>query len=121
MNAEEIVNMKRHEFKNWLLESDLPQHLYKVEVLHWEALSEERYNEFFEKFPGREEFFYPSYSRIYRSLSGAKERAALLESCGASVAIYHVKPDWQVYESKSDRLARLERENAELKAQLGVA
>ncbi|MCT1367207.1 hypothetical protein [Kocuria sp. HSID16901] len=102
------------------LVSDLPDRLYKVEVIGGGPVPERTLANFAARYPEQKEFFYPSARRVYRSVSAARARADLLRDCGCDVTVYECTPDWAVCETKQERIARLEAENAELRASLGL-
>ena len=95
--------------------SDLPDCLYKVEVVGGGPVPEHMVEAFAARYPGQHEFFYPTVRRIYRSASGARARADLLRDCGCDVIVYECTPDWQVSETRQERINRLEAENARLR------
>lgn len=95
--------------------SDLPSRLFKVEVLATGPVPEYAREVFARKYPGREDFFYPSSARLYRSVSAARARADLLRDCGCVVAVYECRPEWTVSETQREKINRLEEENARLR------
>lgn len=103
---------------------ELPKKLYAVRILRYGPVPDSALEDFAERFPdahaeGR--FFYPSVDRVYRSKSGAEKRADLLAFNGVECEVVETSTDWHLHETQKQKLARLERENAELKARLGVA
>lgn len=104
---------------------DLPKKLYRVRVLRVGVVPDVALEAFAERFPdahaeGR--FFYPKADRVYLSRSGALERAELLRFNGVWCEVVECSPVWRLSESVSEKLARLEAENAELRERLeGVA
>lgn len=100
---------------------DLPKKLYRVRVLRVGVVPDVALEAFAERFPdahadGR--FFYPKSDRVYLSRSGALERAGLLRFNGVVCEVVECSPVWRVSELASEKLARLEAENAELRAKL---
>lgn len=101
---------------------DLPKKLYRVRVLRVGVVPDVALEAFAERFPdahaeGR--FFYPKTDRIYLSKSGAMDRAELLRFNGVWCEVVECSPEWHLSESVGEKLARLEAENADLRARLG--
>lgn len=101
--------------------SHAPKRLYAVEVLSVGPVPREALKRFASLYPERfaeGRFWLPPADRIYRSLSGAKSRAALLRFNGVECRVVECTPGWVPYETKTERMERLEAENAELRERL---
>lgn len=120
MSMLHIVEDESYEpFGPYLYAKDLPEKLYALEVTLAGPVPDATLSAFEDQHPG-ESFYYPSTRRVYRSVSAARARADLLRDCGCEVTVYECTPDWAVCETKQERIARLEAENAELRASLGL-
>lgn len=100
---------------------ELPKKLYMVRVLGYGEVPREALRNFATLHPeefraGR--FWLPRTDVIYRSLSGAKGRAGMLAFNGVSCEVVECTPDWRMWETQREKLARLEAENAALRARL---
>lgn len=103
---------------------DLPRKFYAVRVLSYGEVPYEALRRFAGLYPDhfvQGDFWLPSSRRVYQSLSGAQGRADLLAFNGVECEVVETVADWRTYETLKEHVARLERENAELKAQLGVS
>lgn len=99
----------------------LPEKLYMVRILKYGVVPDFALEAFAERFPdahaeGR--FFYPSVDRVYRSLSGAQARADLLRFNGVWCEVVETTTGWRKHETRKEYVARLERENAQLRARI---
>lgn len=93
--------------------NDHPTKLYRIHVTGYHAPREGALEAFAERFPDRE-FFAPSATRIYRSLSAARDRAALLDFNGVAAVVVEADVDWRLQETKDAKIVRLEARIAEL-------
>lgn len=101
---------------------ELPRKLYTVRVLGYGEIPREALRNFATLHPEEfraGKFWFPRNNVIYRSLSGAKGRAGMLAFNGVSCEVVECTPDWRVHETQREKLARLEAENAALRARLG--
>lgn len=100
----------------------LPQKFYTVRVLGFRDVTRDAVKRFASLYPEEfkaGKFWYPSFSRVYRSLSGARARADLLDFYGVECEVVETATDWRKHETKKEYVERLERENAEMRKELG--
>lgn len=96
------------------IHNDHPRRLYRVNVTGLHAPRPGAIEAFEQRFPG-EDFFAPSANRTYRSLSGARDRASLLDYNGVAAEVIVADVEWKAHETKDQKIARLEAEIAEMK------
>ncbi|MGO2360649.1 MAG: hypothetical protein ACTH6N_05910 [Brachybacterium tyrofermentans] len=96
------------------IHNDHPTRLYRVNVTGYHAPHPGAIEAFEQRFPG-EDFFTPSVSRTYRSLSGARDRVSLLDYNGVAAEVVMADIEWRLHETKDEKIARLEAEIAEMK------